>query len=127
MQDLDKQQLIFPGVLLLTALSDSSARAAGHPLGEGGGGVQKKRLSSSGTPLANVQSQKIKWTKCVCVGLAREQKIRHAGQSPVGLPPKAAAQWRAGVQEHFGGVWDSLIGSYDTGSVAGSCLDLGRK
>lgn len=29
-----------------------------------GKGIQQKRLSSSGMPLANVQSQKMKWTKC---------------------------------------------------------------
>lgn len=29
-----------------------------------GKGIQQKRLSSSGMPLANVQSQKTKWTKC---------------------------------------------------------------
>lgn len=64
---------------------------------------RKKGLSGSGMPLANVQSQKMKWTKCVS-GLAEEQKIRDAGQFPRRPLAKAAAESSAGVWEPLGGV-----------------------
>lgn len=81
-----------------------------------------KRLSSSGTPLANVQSQKIKWTKCVlCWPRSRKSDMLDS------FPSARRQSCSAGVQEHLGGVRNSPTRSYDTGSVASFCLNLRKK
>lgn len=66
------------------------------PPGRRGTGSNKKRLPSSGMPLANAQSQKNEMDQ-MRPRLAGEQKIRHAGQNPCRPVAKAAAQASEGI------------------------------